>query len=548
LYVKTDVRVLTSFALIFLFGTCFTFPNLGGAGLYLPFNNAVWLAVVLFICVTVLNVCRNEIWLKPDNALIHLFLVLAMILPLLWNLDTTNQGLMRMTGVVLGIIFFICLFSSFTVEKERALITIIVASGLIQAIWGTIQIFLLEMSLPTGIFQQPNVMASFLVTTFIGSLMLLDKAYYFGKNPRKIIFPGILFFAFLVGIVIATLNSRTAYLGLIVALPLMCLSNRLASKNIWPPVLFLLLGALVGSINSGFSNFEELQAHASSGFDTSFGRLLVWKISLEILKENWLFGIGYGNFEQYFLESNAQYYLVNNEFFPISTSHPHNELLLWGIEGGILPTLALLLYTAYTLWRIVKKGKTVLPYAAMLIPLVTHALIEYPFYHSILHFFLFLTLLFLFELHAGTVTELKFKQKPYYKGLVLVFFLTASAFFITNLHASYIIKNYYETDVKLRKLSALANIINPASVNTHIDYAVLNTLLTGVKKSHDSELMRQFVEHSNHMLSNHPRPEIYVALLEGYSTIKDKLNYDKTREIAHYYYPRDHHFDAHVEQ
>ena len=120
LHVNTDARALISFTLIFLFGTCFTFLNLGGAGLYLPSNNAVWLASILFICITVLNACEKEMWVKPDNALIHLFLVLAMILPLLWNPDTTNQGLMRMTGVIIGMVFFISLFSSFTADREKS--------------------------------------------------------------------------------------------------------------------------------------------------------------------------------------------------------------------------------------------------------------------------------------------------------------------------------------------------------------------------------------------------------------------------------------------
>jgi len=194
-----------------------------GWGLSLPFNNAVWLFAILFIGISFFDACDRGAWVKLGNVLIQFFLILSLILPLVWSPESSNQGIMRFFAIVLGMMFFISLFSSFTHEKEKTLILIIVASGFIQAIWGTAQIFLLDEGLPHGIFQQTNVMASYLLTTLLASFLLLRQIFWHEDQSLRKALIVVSFFAFLVGIVIITLKSRTIYLCLLIALYPQCI-------------------------------------------------------------------------------------------------------------------------------------------------------------------------------------------------------------------------------------------------------------------------------------------------------------------------------------
>jgi O-antigen polymerase len=175
-------------------------------------------------------------------------------------------------------------------------------------------------------------------------------------------------------------------------------------------VICLLAGFLVGSINFGLLLSEgDADLFRLSRADMSGGRLGIWQVSWEILKENYLQSIGFGRYEQYYHEYRAMLYRNNGLIYILATNHPHNELMLWAIEGGIIPAAGVIIYILYNIGRTVKKGKVVYPYAVLLIPLIIHSLLEYPFCQSILHFFLFLTLLFLLESRIGETVDVKFE-------------------------------------------------------------------------------------------------------------------------------------------
>jgi O-antigen polymerase len=75
-------------------------------------------------------------------------------------------------------------------------------------------------------------------------------------------------------------------------------------------------------------------------------------------------------------------------------SHPHNELLFWLVEAGLLAGIGLIILFFGVLTALLK-----LPFArryaymAMLMPIALHTQVELPFYIASLHWFLFLSLL-----------------------------------------------------------------------------------------------------------------------------------------------------------
>lgn len=116
-------------------------------------------------------------------------------------------------------------------------------------------------------------------------------------------------------------------------------------------------------------------------------------------------GWGYGGFEydfQHFRVSQASPTQVTE-----IARHPHNEILLWVVEGGLigLTGMTLVLIGLGTIVRqAIKRDRsaliaghrmagvtTALGIAAL--PMAIHSLLEFPFYLSTLHFVIFLLLL-----------------------------------------------------------------------------------------------------------------------------------------------------------
>ncbi|HBX59986.1 MAG TPA: hypothetical protein DEG65_07490, partial [Methylophaga sp.] len=118
-------------------------------------------------------------------------------------------------------------------------------------------------------------------------------------------------------------------------------------------------------------------------------------------------GHGIGSFlEKFGLASSAFYQQHPTANMPGYIAHPHNELLQWAIEGGLLALLGILIAMFSVLWFVFKhKHQRILAYLALLLPITFHTQVEHPFYLSSFHWFIWLTLLFGLLNH-----HLKFKQ------------------------------------------------------------------------------------------------------------------------------------------
>jgi len=543
--------------IIFLSISNIFLPNLPpGSGLSLFVNNIVWLTSIIFVYIAILSIVDKGYWVKPINFIVHLSLILALVLPFLWSDDITGKGFYRMLGAVFGIIFFLCLFSSFTKKKIWVLVIAISLSGFIQALWGCIQIWVIPESIiphgtPMGVFQQPNVMASYVVTTFIVSLLLFSICPVTFKKIDKWVNFSVYLFAFLVGMLVVLLNSSTSYLALIISLPLMLLAHRSKPKKILIAIIVMLLGVSVALlINSGF--FESLSGsivEKVNRFNLSIGNTLdsggrkyIWLICWEMFKENWLTGVGYGNFEHSFMEYQAQHYQLYGEYAFEKLNHPHNEFIHWVVEGGVLPGLAFVGYTIYILSRMFKMGEPALPYAAALIPLVAHAFLEYPFYHSAIHWILFVTLLFLFEMQEENTANVEFNYKKTVRYTASALTLVTSLFFITNMHAIIVLNKYNKTEFSNRNVKKLSVIVNNFTVRPHINYFVMKTMLERGIREKKELFIKQSVSILEKMNSNEPRPEYYKNMLVAYEALGDKENFKMKFQEARYYYPLNEYF------
>jgi len=537
------------FFILFLSISNIFFTNLPpGVGLSLFVNNIVWLAGVTFVFVAIILAVNRGYWTKPEEFIIHLSLILALVIPFLWSDDNTGRGFYRMLGAVFGIVYFLCLITSFPKKNIWFLILTISLSGLIQAIWGIVQIWIIPESvvpngIPMGVFQQPNVMASYIATTFTVSLLLISTYPVPFEKMDKWVSHSINLFAFIAGMIIISINPATVYVALAISLPFMLLAHRESPYGILKAIIFLLLGGLfIGLINSGIFLNNDFMSFSMDETFNSGGRKIIWLISWELFKENWLTGVGYGNFEHAYLEYQAGYYQQHGLYGFARVNHPHNELILWSVEGGVLPGLAFVSYTLYTIWRMFKMGAPALPYAAILIPLVAHALLEFPFYHSAIHWILFVTLLYLFETHAAKTKDVSFEYKILIITTTTFSSLLAVLFFITNMHGIYILNKFNESGFNQRNIKVFSSIKNNFTVRPHLDYFTLESLFRKGLLENDESLIKKSILLSEKLNADHPRPEYYKSMLTGYKAIGDKAGFKLKLDEARHYYPLDKYF------
>ncbi|HEJ6996506.1 TPA: O-antigen ligase C-terminal domain-containing protein, partial [Serratia marcescens] len=129
-----------------------------------------------------------------------------------------------------------------------------------------------------------------------------------------------------------------------------------------------------------------------------------------------LLGWGYGGFEYSFAHFRLQA-MPWREVLEVA-GHPHNEILLWWVEGG-LPALAgivivlvagaLLLKRAWQRDREQPAGARVGLFLVLL-PMLVHTQLEYPFYLSTPHWLVFLLLLALLDGQTGEPRPLPFAK------------------------------------------------------------------------------------------------------------------------------------------
>lgn len=144
--------------------------------------------------------------------------------------------------------------------------------------------------------------------------------------------------------------------------------------------LFLAWRSRAGTFTSGalFVGLGIYSFGATTKFvgelDPGFGRVEFMRTALEGLKENWVWGIGYGNF----LSGYGPYERAEMIFRPY-VNHVHNDFLEVAFEGGILAMALVALYVVLFLLRM-RHRLDPLQRAAFLsiVFILLHSTIDYP--------------------------------------------------------------------------------------------------------------------------------------------------------------------------
>ncbi|BEM45272.1 membrane protein [Serratia marcescens] len=394
------------------------YPNMGGDGLALPQNILAWSIMALTTLIVTFTVClgRARLSLTPTARLLLLGIA-VLALPLLYTRpEWREDALWRCAGLLGGWLFYVaCLQLRLTARQRNLLLYGLLFAVSVQALLAALQLFAPTLAWVSpngsrvyGVFQQPNVLGSFIATGLALALWLL-LAPLSTSTRRQLPLLALLtaFSALLV-----LIQSRAAWLGgaLAAALLLWRFAHQSPAASRWAGGA-LLLGVALGLMGL-FTGQQALIAREGS----NYSRLTMLQDTLSMILAKPLLGWGYGGFEYSFAHFRLQA-MPWREVLEVA-GHPHNEILLWWVEGG-LPALAgivlvfiagaLLLKRAWQRDREQPAGARVGLFLVLL-PMLVHTQLEYPFYLSAPHWLAFLLLLALLDGQTGAPRPLPFAK------------------------------------------------------------------------------------------------------------------------------------------
>lgn len=538
---KLSNTFLITFALLMGLGAHYFQHNQGGSGLELAQNNVVWIFFSILIGLGLWNITEQQKIFYSRFTLLFLGAIALFYVPLFYpNNELADQSYTRLLGLLAGFLLFFSLQQlQFNRTNIQRLLLLIVLAGFLQACYSLMQDYLLPVQnifgydrgygRPYGIFQQTNVLASFMATTLILSGYLLLQI-----NCKKLQ-SFLLITALLNMWVIMLTMSRTGYLGTLIALflfiPWAWQTNK---QKLVAFIVVILLGFSVATMKGEILNKRNIENIKEGSLRTN-----MYSHSWNMIKEKPLMGYGYGSFEKNYLITHAVR-VKNNELSAEAQhlTHPHNDTLFWAVEGGIVPILAILLLVVsfIRLLRSFKLNKA-LALMALIIPIALHTQTEYPLYHSALHWLVLIVLVFYIDSQAEKIETQTFRLTFALRVFALLIPMITALFMLSNLYTISKITTYERSkqpDIKL-----LMDIINPLvfedRFNFHLNYF---RLLMAIQNNRPDEI-KKVIEWTENSLKRAPKSYFYIILYIAYLNNQQQKKAEKILQYARYLYPLD---------
>ena len=518
-------------------------PNHGGNGIDLPYNILTAVLVSIFIYSTY-KITITKAHINQSSCI--LFFLAAIILTI--NIFSSKNALISNLGIaILFCTSFLIILTTSYKNELGLFLYLISAAGCIQALIGLLQSFginpsiggasLDTLSRPLGTFQQPNVLASFIATGLACASYLFYAGVY--KNKIEKILLSIAVILPIVCLIITA--SRTGWIALGFTLLVFTILN---AKNkqlkTWLPIITL--GAIAGT---SLIIFDTGNADlADDKFRTSDIRSTLYPQTIELIKQNPIWGVGEGNFETtYVHEIAAMYHQGLIEQPPESSyGHPHNEVLHIWVEFGILPVILILLLVAITLRQISAiTGDKKFVALALIFPITLHAILEYPFRHSFPHILVFLIILHVINVWSGAQTyTFSFKKyRSVVSTLNLLVFLVANIYLINAL-----IMNHALWKVEIDPENN-AHYLNwpfyPGENNTRYEFVVHGAMYSLGMKNNDRQALTIFTEWAENQKEKTPRVNLYHAMVNAYMKLDKPEMAIKALDEVRYLFPQKEH-------
>ena len=528
------------FTLYMLVGMHFNMEHVGGYGLYLPFNIIGWMFVSLLIGLGFWQIGKSgKISFSQFHCLCWIGFGL-MCLPLLYpNNEYADFAVMRLLGLSGGLLLYLSFQQyQFTRKECYWFLYVILGSVLIQIflsvsgpLLSTVNFLGITLDPPFGALAQKNIIATFFATGTVISLFLLlnDQSAIHSNFKQGIIFS----VPFLVCTQFHSLQSRTGVLALAFGIGFILVFGFQKNKKV-----FLWLGSVLIGLLIGFKTPYESRPEKALDYSENT-RMVTYQLTIELIKNNPLFGVGYGNFLSAFRLHYAQRKQEEPSLKTIGNSnmdHPHNETMFWMVEGGIIPLTGLLIIAGgflIMLWKVKKKEAWAI--AGLITPILIHTQLELPFYLSLVHWFIFIFLLYCMDEEYGIWHEAKIRLTVFIRIIAILLPIIIISYMATTLQTARAITRFERTGFS--KPSLLVSVKYPRAWQKKYETLVMKLDLGIAKQTKDYKKLKDYIDWAEGYVKHSPYLFIYYDLATAYQAMGDKEKAWEIYRYAQYLYP-----------
>lgn len=473
------------------------------------------------------------------------FCIAALFLPFLFGQSAIELSADRFLAIIAIYFFFLALQQFKFSDRQLLLLPLFIIIGVwVEALYGWWQFIsglLSERSLtgsqtrPYGIFQQVNVMASFMATGLVLSLYMLarDSSSQTHKVAR-LLYLGM---PLLTVHLLHALSSRTGWFGavagIIFVLPYVWKKANRRLLLIW-------FVAFVGGFSVSWLVVPATGWIAPSKEIISMQsvRTLTMPQTIDMIMDKPLTGYGYGNFESSYIHYTAEKHAEDPGYpagFP-SLSHPHNELLFWATEGGII-SLVGLLAAAFLVWRRVYQNEiwTRLALVGLFFPILLHTQLELPFYQSTAHLIVFVILIYWVDNMTADYEEKELKSTVLFSVTGLIVPIATSVFVVTALQSGLLLAKFESG--KLENIEELEKMTNPVIWQDRLNWAIRSRLVVNGIVFGQPELGQGYIDWIPEQLEREPRPRFYQYLILANQALGNDAEVAAVQKEADYLFP-----------
>ncbi len=229
----------------------------------------------------------------------------------------------------------------------------------------------------TAFFNSPNYLAMYLAPALIIALVEIQEARDKKRN-RKIEIGLFFSLTIILSAFYFTYSYATWLAVILTALILFFFQKKISFKKVTLISLIIILLLFSQVRNDKFRALISLNARSSLA-----SRIIIWRSAEKMLQNNWLWGIGPGNFQKVYLDYQKFYPPYLNWAVP----HPHNLYLAFWLYGGIsslIGFMGLLFFWFYDVSRKIKKtGEPVLWIAlGIMLVILIHGLVDTTYFKN----------------------------------------------------------------------------------------------------------------------------------------------------------------------